>query len=67
MEQENSQNCGLTLDEFIEIESAFDVIFDLICVMKDYCEYNAEHEKICHMLTLLEQIMPQSKIITDKF
>ena len=65
--EDSTEKYSLSEKEVYEIEEAFGNIMDLFYVINGYCEHNIEDKKICPLLTILEQIQSQSKIISDKF
>ncbi len=60
-------NYKINHDEYFEIQSAIDNIEVWLDIMADYCEYNVENEKVCPLITLLEQVKSEMKKVTEHF
>ena len=56
-----------TVEQYSEIQNASCSIVDLIDIMYEYCEHNADNRKIAILLTILEQTKMQAKRINNKF
>ncbi len=63
--KETIEKYSLSEKELYMVEQAFEKITDIFMVMKDYCEHNREDKKIYPLISLLEQIQINSKIVSD--